>query len=80
MGSHEAEGSRDVGLGSAATPIPHPTILRRAVLLCADLAPDTVVGVDTVTGICPYHKSTACALWFVPWPDAERAARDAQND
>lgn len=54
-------------------PIPHPTILRRAVLLCSDSAPESVVQCDA-DGICPVHESGACALWFVPWADAQRAA------
>lgn len=57
-----------------AVPRPHPTLLLRGVLLCSDSTPQRVVRVDPKTGICPKHNNGACALWYVPWPDAERAA------
>ena len=60
---------------TAAVPRPHPTLLLRGVLLCEKSAPDRVVQCDK-NGHCPVHNNGACALWYVPWPDAERAAKE----
>lgn len=47
--------------------MPNPKLLRRAWLLCADSTVLTQIDDD---GICPVHRSAACALWFIPWQDA----------
>lgn len=62
----------------ATVPIPHPTILRRGVLLCSDSAPERVVHI-AADGHCPVHDSGACALWYVPWADAQRAAESDEQ-
>jgi hypothetical protein len=57
-------------------PRPHSTLLRRGVLLCERSVPDRVVHVPD-SGICPVHNNGSCPMWFVPWADAERAAKEA---
>jgi hypothetical protein len=64
---------------SAATVHPHSTLLRRGVLLCEKSVPERVVHVPE-SGICPVHNNGSCPMWFIPWADAERAAKEQDHN